>query len=108
MSKKTIGIGDSVEVSVRVRNAGKRRADQVVQLYLRDEAASVTRPVQELKRFRRLTLDPGASETVRFTLTPADLSLWNDAMRFVQEPGGFEVRAGFDSVLQKTATLTVR
>lgn len=108
LSRREIGKGQSVDVTVRVSNAGKRRADQVVQVYLRDLAASVTRPVLELKHFRRVTLAPGATDTVTFTLTPDDLSLWNDAMQFVQEPGQFSLLVGFDSVEHKTTTLTVR
>lgn len=108
LSSPDIAVGSSVQVSVRVRNVGKRRADQVVQLYLHDLVASVTRPLLELKHFRRITLDAGASETVTFTLTPDDLSLWNAAMARVQEPGRFDVLVGFDSVAHKSAQLTVR
>jgi len=79
-----------------------------VQLYVRDDAASVTRPVLELKKFARVTLRPGERRTVDFTLTPMDLSLWNLDMKRVVEPGTFTVSAGPDSVTLKSATLTVR
>ena len=103
-----IGIGDSVKVSVDVANTGARLGDEVVQLYVRDDAASVTRPVLELKKFARVTLRPGERRTVDFTLTPMDLALWNLDMKRVVEPGTFTVSAGPDSVTLKSATLTVR
>jgi len=70
----------------------------VVQLYLRDCLSSVTRPVRELKGFQRLTLQPGESRRVAFTLTPTDLALLDEAMRLVVEPGEFAVMVGGRSV----------
>lgn len=107
-AKPVIGVKESVQVSVDVANTGARAGDEVVQLYVRDDAASVTRPVIELKKFERVTLQPGERRTVNFTLTPADLSLWNLQMKRVVEPGTFTVSAGPDSVKLKSATLTVR
>lgn len=107
-AKSTIGAGESVRVSVDVRNTGRRAGDEVVQLYVRDDHASITRPVLELKHFRRVTLKPGERRTVNFNLTPRDLSLWNVDMKRVVEPGTFTVSAGPDSVQLKSATLTVR
>src|SRR6185436_14162382 len=69
-----IGPGGRAEVSVTVTNTGKRAGDEVVQLYIRDLVSSVTRPVLELKDFKRLTLAPGESKTVSFTITPDKLS----------------------------------
>jgi beta-glucosidase len=108
LSKNEIAADESVEVSMRVRNTGNRQADEVVQLYLRDVAASVTRPVQELKRFQRLTLAANTSQTVRFVLKPEDFAHWNLQMKHVVEPGKFELRVGFDSVTQEKLELTVR
>jgi beta-glucosidase len=93
---------------VDVANTGQRAGDEVVQLYVRDDAASVTRPLLELKRFQRVTLRPGERRTVRFTLTPEDLSVWNLQMRHVVEPGTFTISSGPNSVQLKSATLTVR
>lgn len=107
-AKSTIGAGESVRVSVDVRNTGRRAGDEVVQLYVRDDHASITRPVIELKHFQRVTLKPGERRTVNFNLTPRDLSLWNVDMKRVVEPGTFTVSAGPDSVQLKSATLTVR
>jgi beta-glucosidase len=103
----TIGIADNVKVSVDVTNTGKRAGDEVVQLYVRDDEASVTRPTIELKRFQRVTLQPGEKKTVSFELTPADLSLWNVQMKRVVEPGTFTISAGPNSVDLKSTTLTV-
>jgi beta-glucosidase len=108
LSQKEIGIDQSVDVTVRVRNVGTRKADQVVQLYLRDVAASVTRPLLELKRFERITLQPNTATTVRFTLNPEDFAIWGLAMRRVVEPGQVEIKVGFDSVEHKTVALTLR
>ena len=104
----TIGIADNVKVSVDVTNTGKRAGDEVVQLYVRDDEASVTRPLIELKRFQRVTLQPGERKTVSFELTPKDLSLWNVAMKRVVEPGTFTISAGPNSVDLKSTVLTVK
>jgi beta-glucosidase len=107
LAHATGAITDDVDVEVTIRNTGKRQADQVVQLYLHDRAASVTRPLLELKRFQRVSLPAGASKNVRFTLTADDFSLWNTDMKRVVEPGVFDVMVGFDSVELKTAELTL-
>ena len=104
----TIGVADKVTVKVDVANTGKRAGDEVVQLYVRDDEASVTRPLIELKRFQRVTLQPGERKTVSFELTPRDLSLWNVQMKRVVEPGTFTISAGPNSVDLKSTTLTVR
>jgi beta-glucosidase len=98
---------DSVKVSVEVRNTGKVRGDEVVQIYVRDVASSVTRPVKELKAFKRITLDPGASTTVEFTLDRKAFAFWNEAMQYVVEPGEFQIMSGPDSVNLKSTTLEI-
>lgn len=108
LGSATIGIADSVKVSVDVSNTGSRAGDEVVQLYVRDDEASVTRPLIELKRFQRVTLQPGEKKTVTFELTPRDLSLWNVEMKRVVEPGTFTISAGPNSAQLKSTTLTVR
>ena len=104
----TIGVGDTASIEVDVANTGQRAGDEVVQLYVRDDAASVTRPLLELKRFQRVTLRPGERRTLRFTLTPEDLSVWNLQMRRVVEPGTFTISSGSNSAQLRSATLTVR
>ena len=85
---------DSVVVSAEVTNAGDRAGDEVVQLYLRDDAASVARPVRELRGFRRLSLLPGETRRVSFTLRPEDLALYDLTLRRVVEPGSFTAWVG--------------
>lgn len=89
--------GESLRVHATVENTGDRRADEVVQLYIRDLVGSATRPVKELKGFRRISLEPGASETVAFELTTDDLAFYNPRMERVTEPGKFHVWIGSSS-----------
>jgi beta-glucosidase len=84
-------------VSVEVENVGARAGDEVVQLYIRDVAASVTRPVRELKGFQRVTLPPGTKRRLEFNLGPEQLGFYNREMRFVVEPGEFKVMVGNSS-----------
>ena len=93
----------NVKVEVDVTNTGKVAGDEVAQLYLRDVHASVTTPVKQLVRFKRVTLQPGETRTVAFELTSADLSVWNDRMERVVEPGKFVLMAGGNSRDVKTA-----
>jgi beta-glucosidase len=97
----------SVTVSVDVRNTGKVAGDEVVQLYLRDVVSSVTRPRKELKGFKRVTLAPGASTTVTFTLDPESFALWDKDMKRVVEPGEFQIMSGANSAELKSVTLNV-
>ena len=106
-AKGAIGPGESVKVEVDVTNTGKVAGDEVVQLYIHDEAASVTRPLLELKHFKRVTLAPGAKQTLTFEVSPLDLSLWNLEMKRVVEPGKFTLLSGPNSAQLKPATLTV-
>jgi beta-glucosidase len=88
---------ESVTVTVDVRNSGTRAATEVAQLYVRDDAASVTRPVRELRGFRRVPLQPGETKTLAFTLAPDDLAMYDRDMRRVVEPGTFTVWVGGSS-----------
>lgn len=87
-------IGDRVTVKVDVTNVGSRDGDEVVQLYIRDLWSSVVRPHKELKRFRRVHIAAGKSETVTFTLGPEDFQLLNRDFKWVVEPGSFEIMVG--------------
>lgn len=86
-----------VKVSVDVENVGPRAGDEVVQLYIRDVAASMTRPVKELKGFQRVTLQPSEKKRVEFVLGPEHLGFYNRQMRFMVEPGEFKVMVGPNS-----------
>lgn len=107
LAKAKISQGERVKVEVDVTNTGKVAGDEVVQLYVHDEAASVTRPVLELKHFKRVTLAPGAKTTVTFEIKPSDLWMWNLDMKRVVEPGDFSILVGPNSVDLKKTTLTV-
>ncbi|WP_420144089.1 glycoside hydrolase family 3 N-terminal domain-containing protein [Sphingobium sp.] len=107
LSSSRIGVGGSVTVEVDVRNAGDRAGDEVVQLYVHDRQASVTRPIRELKGFERITLAPGETRTVRMPLGPEAFSLWNLDMQEVVEPGLFDIMVGPDSRNLQTVTLEI-
>lgn len=98
LSTRRIAVDGRLEVRVDVENVGNRKGDEVVQLYIRDLASSVPRPVRELKGFERVTLEPGARRTVAFTLGSKELGSFDRDLRFVVEPGTFQVVAGTSSV----------
>ena len=98
LAPETIDPQGQTKVSVDVTNTGKLRGDEVAQLYIRDEVSSVTRPVKELRSFQRVTLDPGQTQTVEFTLGPESLSFLNRDMHRVVEPGTFKIMVGGNSV----------
>ncbi|MEI5688614.1 glycoside hydrolase family 3 N-terminal domain-containing protein [Sphingomonas kyungheensis] len=87
----TLAWDGRIEVAATITNTGSRACEELAQLYIRDRVASITRPVRELKAFRRLALAPGASETVRFTLTRAQLTFLGQDLRPTVEPGLFDV-----------------
>jgi beta-glucosidase len=107
LEKATIGRGESTRVLVDVTNVGDRAGDEVVQLYIRDLVSTVTRPVKELKGFRRVTLQPGEKQTVALDVTPGRLAFWNIDMEYVVEPGEFAILVGPSSVDLQSTTLTV-
>ncbi|MFN2565594.1 MAG: fibronectin type III-like domain-contianing protein, partial [Gemmatimonadaceae bacterium] len=92
-----------VTVSVEVVNTGDRAGDEVVQMYLQDEVASVTRPLKQLRGFSRVTLQPGQRRTVTFRLRADDLAFYNAAAQRVVEPGFFKVFVGTSSASVKEA-----
>lgn len=102
-----IGPGDSARVSVVVTNTGKRAGDETVQLYIRDLVSSVTRPIMELKDFKRISLAPGESKTVEFVITSDKLSFLDLNMKSVVEPGWFDIMVGTSSVKYETVKLEV-
>ena len=100
--------GGDLEVSVTVKNAGPRDGATVVQLYIRDEVASVIRPVKELKGFRKVALAAGEAREVRFKLDEEDLKFVNAQLKRVAEPGAFQVQIGLDSQRVKLASFTLQ
>jgi beta-glucosidase len=97
LEKEPIRKNQSTRVLVDVTNTGKKTGDEVVQLYIRDCVSSVTRPVKELKGFRRITLQPGQTQTVAFDITPEHLAFYDINMEYTVEPGTFEIMAGNSS-----------
>jgi beta-glucosidase len=97
-----------VTISADVKNVGSRAGDEVVQLYVHDVAASVTRPVQELKGFLRVSLQPGQQKTVSFSLAMRALGFYNRDMEFVVEPGAIDVMLGSSSAdIRLTGTFEI-
>ena len=108
LSALQIGRTGKLTVTAEVQNVGNRAGDEVVQLYIRDVAASVTRPVKELKGFQRITLQPGETKRVEFTLGPDQLGFYDRKMKFVVEPGEFKVMVGSNSEELIQATFEVK
>ena len=109
LDKAKITKTGSAKVKVDVTNSGKVAGDEVVQLYIRDKVSSATRPVKELKGFKRISLKPKETKTVVLEITPDQLAYHNIDMKFVVEPGEFDIMVGNssrDSDLLKT-TLVV-
>lgn len=96
-------VGAPIEVTVRVTNTGKRAATEVVQLYVHDVVASMTRPQRELKGFTRVELAPGESRDVRFSLTSRELEFVGQGMKYVVEPGKFQLFMGGSSLATLSA-----
>jgi beta-glucosidase len=97
VERDEVKIGEFVRTSAELTNVGTRTAEEVVQLYVRDLVGNVTRPVRELKDFRRVRLEPGESTRVEFELHTDDLSFYDRRMRLVVEPGEFHVWIGGSS-----------
>ena len=110
LSAKDMAQDGQITATVRVTNTGNRDADEVVQLYIHDIVASISRPVKELKGFERIHLKAGESKDVTFTITPDMLKFYNYNLDFVLEPGEFEVMVGPSSQLKdlKKETIIVR
>ena len=107
ISPAQIGVAGQAQVSVKITNTGKRAGDEIVELYIRDLVSSVTRPVMELKDFKRISLAPGQSSVVDFVITPDKLSFLDLNMKRVVEPGWFDIMVGTSSVKYQTVKLEV-
>lgn len=104
LSSRVMNPDDSVVVNAVVKNTGDRPGEEIVQCYVHDEVASVTRPVKELKGFTKFALVPGESKHVRFVLTPGQLAFYNRSMALTVEPGLFKVYVGPNSAEGLEAT----
>ena len=107
LSREVVSMGDSLTIEVDVANVGERAAEEVTQLYVRDPVASVTRPVRELKGFRRVRLAPGETRTVSFELHTDDLAFHGRDMRRRTEPGRFHLWIGGSSTAHLRAEFEI-
>lgn len=107
LDKSAMKRDESLPVRVCVTNTGDRAGQTVVQLYLHDVSASVTRPVKELKGFRKISLVPGESKELTFFITEEMLRFYDAKMQFVSEPGEFEVFVGFDSTTENKSSFVL-
>jgi len=92
-----ISSGESASIRFRIKNLGHRAGDEVCQLYIRDEIASVARPVKELKGFSRIHLEPGEEQEVVFVIAPEMLTMLDKDLKQVIEPGDFRILIGASS-----------
>ena len=97
LSAGTLKPGATLTASVTVKNTGKRAGETVVQLYIQDVTASLSRPVKELKNFQKLMLQPGEEKVVQFTIDEDALKFYNAQLKYAAEPGEFKVQIGLDS-----------
>lgn len=108
LSAETIAPGEKVTVTVDITNKGTVKGDEIVQLYLHDKLASITRPVKELKGFERISLAAGETKTVSFAIDENMRRFYNINMKFTEEPGITEIMVGGSSVSYLTTNLTVK
>ena len=108
LDKSEIGMNDNLTITVDVRNTGKVAGEEVVQLYVRDLVGSVTRPVLELKGFKKVPVEPGATVNVSFQLSADDLAFLNQEMKKVAEPGDFKVFVGPNSAMLLEASFVLK
>jgi beta-glucosidase len=107
LDKREISMNDSLQIAIDIKNTGKYDGEEVVQLYIRDLVGSVTRPVKELKGFKKIMIPSGKSQKVLFTLKPSDLAFYTKDMSFKAEPGDFKVFVGTSSAECKEKTFTL-
>ncbi|CAI8812939.1 beta-glucosidase BglX [Pseudomonas sp. YuFO20] len=97
LSSTTLNKTGKLDASITVKNTGKRDGETVVQLYIQDETGSMIRPIKELKNFQKIMLKAGEQKVVHFTITEDDLKFYNTQLKYVAEPGKFNVQIGLDS-----------
>lgn len=107
VAKNTFSQNEQISVSVNVKNTGSYDGEEVVQLYIRDLVSSATRPVKELKGFKKLMIKKGESKVVTFTLNKDDLAFYNDKMEWVTEPGEFNIFVGASSDTDNVVKISI-
>ena len=108
VNRSTFGFNDKLEVSINVKNTGERDGTEVVQLYVRDVVGSITRPLKELKGFKKVFLKKGESQTVNFTLTAEDLAFYHVNLTKTAESGDFDLMIGGVSDAVKTVRVSLK
>ena len=108
LSSSSVAQDGSLTASVTVKNTGARKGDEVVQLYIHDPVASISQPIRRLRGFERVTLEPGASQTVTFTLDKSDFGFYDNEGEFVVEPGRIDVFAGNSSKAEMKQSFEVQ
>ena len=98
LSSDKMSRSETVDVKIDITNKGDIKADEIVQLYIRDKVSSSTRPVKELKDFSRISLNPSETKTVTFKIDGSKLAFWNADMKYVTESGSFEIMLGKSSI----------
>lgn len=108
LSKTEIALGEEVTIRLRIKNSGSRAGKEVVQIYLQDETASVSRPVRELKGFEKVNLAAGEERQMQFTLTADDFSFYLPNLEKIQEPGRHRIFVGTSSLAPEVAVIQIR
>ncbi|MFC0492264.1 Periplasmic beta-glucosidase precursor [Listeria grayi] len=108
LSKTEIALGEEVTIRLRIKNSGSRAGKEVVQIYLQDETASVSRPVRELKGFEKVNLAAGEERQLQFTLTADDFSFYLPNLEKIQEPGRHRIFVGTSSLAPEVALIQIR
>jgi beta-glucosidase len=108
LDKNSISENDKIEVSVDVTNTGNFDGEEVVQLYVKDEVASITRPLRELKGFKKVNVKKGETQSVTFTLSVDELAFYHPDLSFYAEPGDFTVFVGGDSNASLAAKFSLK
>ncbi|WP_292009525.1 beta-glucosidase BglX [Chryseobacterium sp.] len=108
ISKKEFKKGETVPVSITIKNTGQYEGKEVAQLYIHDEFASVARPVKELKGFELVALKPGESKTVQFNITDKELGFYDHSGKFIVEPGTFKIMIGGNSEEVKEVSFEIK
>ena len=105
MSRNQLKGNETLTVRVNLTNTGKVAGEEVVQLYIQDPVASVSRPVKELKNFRKVLLQPGESKEIAFEVSTGDLMFYNSDLKYDWEPGDFIIHIGTNSRDVQSATI---
>jgi beta-glucosidase len=108
LSDTALTTGGSITASVTLTNSGNRAGEEVVQLYIRDRVGSITRPVKELKGFRKVALQPGESRQISFAITSEQLKFYNADLQWTAEPGDFWVFIGGSSATENKAAFELK